>query len=406
MRNGRHIVVIGGGAAGFFAAINLSMRQPETRVTILEKTGKLLSKVSVSGGGRCNVTHHCFDTNELLKNYPRGAKELRQVFAQFAVQDTIDWFRQQGISLKTEADGRMFPRTDSSQTIIDCFLSLANQLNIQTLLHCGVEAIEKEGNGFRLRTNAGELRADAVICASGGHNKAEAYRYLTELGHHVHPPIPSLFTLNLPGETIQKELQGLSVPDAEVRIEGSKLSYRGPVLITHWGLSGPAVLKLSAFAAKDLHGADYRACISVNWIASLNNYEVFQELTELQSPRSKALPRNQPAFELPRRLWEYLCARAELDATRPWAETGKKQLRTLTDHINNSRFRMEGKTTFKEEFVTCGGVSLKEVDFKTMQSKVVPGLYFCGEVLDIDGITGGFNFQSAWSTAWICAANC
>lgn len=405
MKQQRHIVVIGAGAAGFFAAINLARREPGIKITILEKTGKLLSKVRVSGGGRCNVTHHCFDTNELLKNYPRGAKELRQVFAQFAVQDTIEWFRTQGVSLKTEADGRMFPRTDSSETIIDCFLSLTKQLNIDIRQHCGVDVIEKTNTGFRLRTGGGELQADAIICASGGHNKAEAYRYLTELGHSIQPLIPSLFTLNLPGETIQKELQGLSVPDAEVRIEGSKLSYRGPVLVTHWGLSGPAVLKLSAFAAKELHGADYKAGISVNWVASLNTDEILEELLSLQSQKPRALPRTQAAFELPRRLWEYLCGHAESGSPRSWAETGKKQVRLLAEQISNSRFRMEGKTTFKEEFVTCGGISLREVDFKTMQSKLVPGLYFCGEVLDIDGITGGFNFQSAWSTAWICAAN-
>lgn len=357
----------------------------------------------MSGGGRCNVTHQCFENSELVKNYPRGNKELRQVFSQFSVQHTIDWFKQQGIVLKTEEDGRMFPYSDSSQTIIDCFLTLAQKLNISIKTQCEVFTIQKNEGTFSLKTNTGTLLADALVCASGGHNKGGAYQLIKNLGHTIDEPIPSLFTFNLPNEPIKKELQGISVPLAHVKINNSKLNYSGPVLITHWGLSGPAVLKLSAFAAKDFFDLDYRSAIIVNWASPLNLNEIETELKRIQKEKNKALPYSNALFNLPKRLWEFLCFTSGINNTKPWAEISNKHLQQLAASIGNSRFTMEGKTTFKEEFVTCGGVSLKEVDFKTMQSKLVPGLFFCGEVLNIDGITGGFNFQNAWSTAWVCA---
>lgn len=352
------------------------------------------------------MTHHCFETSDLVKNYPRGNKELRQVFAQFSVQDTINWFKQQGVTLKTEADGRMFPYSDSSQTIIDCFLKLTQKLKIRIDTQCEVITIEKQKEQFVITTGQGEkIIAGAIICALGGHNKSEAYSPIKKLGHSITEPLPSLFTINLPNETIKKELQGISVQEAQVKIENSKLNYTGPVLVTHWGLSGPAVLKLSAFAAKEFFEVQYRAGILVNWVFPLKADEALAKIKQIQKDKHKALPFSNPQFELPRRLWEYLCIQAEIDNSKVWAEISNKQLNKLSEKLCNSRYAMEGKTTFKEEFVTCGGVNLKEVDFKTMQSKVVPGLYFCGEVLDIDGITGGFNFQSAWSTAWICADN-
>lgn len=351
------------------------------------------------------MTHHCFDNSALVKNYPRGNKELQQVFAKFSVQDTIDWFRQQGVILKAEADGRMFPYSDSSQTIIDCFMNLARQLGISIKTGCEVQAIRKHDNGFTLKTSEGEMNCQAVICALGGHNKSGAYQVIKNLGHTIDEPVPSLFTFNLPNEPIKKELQGVSVQNAEIKIASSKLHYSGPVLITHWGLSGPAVLKLSAFAAKDFFELNYYSDIFVNWAYPLQRAEVDAELKQLQSEKRRALPWSQAGFGLPKRLWEFLCRGAGIDNTKPWAELGNKQINKLAEQLCHNKFSMQGKTTFKEEFVTCGGVNLKEVDFKTMQSKLVPGLFFCGEVLNIDGITGGFNFQNAWSTAWICSRN-
>ena len=399
----RQVVIIGAGAAGFFSAINLARRDPEVQIRILEKTGKLLSKVKISGGGRCNVTHHCFNNRELVQYYPRGHKELLQVFSQFAVQDTIQWFRREGIELHTEADGRMFPVTNNSQTIIDCFLNLAAELSIHIHTHCDVTGIQKTETGLRLITSKGNYEAETIICATGGNHKPEFYRLFESLGHSIESPVPSLFTINLPNNSIRKVLQGLSVQQAEVKVKGTKLHYEGPVLITHWGLSGPAVLKLSAFAAKEFHQRQYRAEIIVNWAHPLSGTEIESGLKALQKQKPKASPYSHPQFAIPKRLWEYLCAQAGIPEDKPWAEISNKLIMALVMQIHQSTFAMEGKTTFKEEFVTCGGIQLKEVNFKTMESKLVPRLFFCGEVLNIDGITGGFNFQNAWSTAWICA---
>lgn len=413
------IVIIGGGASGFFAAINAAHNFPESKIIILEKSNKILSKVRVSGGGRCNVTNHCFEINELIKNYPRGEKELRQVFSQFSVQDTIDWFLKRGVNLKTEPDGRMFPESNSSETIINCFLTEAQKHNIDINLNeevleinsknvalSGVEASNvldfARTDTLEIKTSKQTYIANAVICSIGGHNQLKNYEFLKKCGHTIDELIPSLFTLNLPQSNI-KELMGLSVKNGTVKVIGTKHQYTGPVLITHWGLSGPAVLKLSAFAANDFFKLNYQAGISVNWTGTFNEEQLKEEMS-LQLGL-KALIVNTPLFEIPKRLWEYLVLRADIPLSKPWIELGKKQLNKLVQVLCNDTYDMHGKTTFKEEFVTSGGINLKEVNFKTMESKILPHLFFCGEVLNIDGITGGFNFQNAWSTAWITAKN-
>ncbi len=372
----------------------------------------------MSGGGRCNVTHHCFENNELIKNYPRGEKELRQVFSQFSVQDTIDWFLKRGVKLKVEPDGRMFPESNSSETIINCFLQEAQKYNIDINLNEEVLELNSDNvsssvvENFNLRFDSAQrdnvivktskqtYKADAVICSIGGHNQEKNYSFLKQCGHTIDELIPSLFTLNLPQSHI-KELMGLSVKSGTVKVIGTKHQYTGPVLITHWGLSGPAVLKLSAFAAYDFFKLNYQAGISVNWTGTLNE-EALKEDLSLQLG-SKALIVNTPLFEIPKRLWEYLVLRSDIPLSKPWIELGKKQMNKLAQVLCNDVYDMHGKTTFKDEFVTSGGINLKEVNFKTMESKKVPHLFFCGEVLNIDGITGGFNFQNAWSTAWIAA---
>lgn len=379
------------------------MLKPNYHITILEKSTKLLSKVKVSGGGRCNVTNHCLDNNELIKNYPRGYKELNQVFSKFNVQHTSDWFKKQGVVLKTEADDRMFPDTNSSQTIIDCFMHLSKKLNISIQINSEVLSIEPNKDKFNIITNLKNYSANAIICALGGHNKTKAYNIIKQLGHNIIEPIPSLFTFNLPNESIKNNLQGISVKNAQIKIVQNKLNYNGPVLITHWGLSGPAVLKLSAFAATDFYKQNYFSDIMVNWVYPLKPIDVELFIKQFQKNKHKALPFSQSMFDLPKRLWEFLCIKSDILNTKPWAEVNNKQINKLVQCLCNYLLKMEGKTTFKEEFVSCGGVSLKEINFKTMESKLVPNLFFCGEVLNIDGITGGFNFQSAWSTAWICA---
>ncbi len=429
----KNIVIIGGGASGFFAAINAAHNYPEAKITIIEKSNKVLSKVRVSGGGRCNVTHHCFDNVELVKNYPRGQKELQQVFAQFSVTDTIVWFEKRGVKLKVEPDGRMFPESNSSETIINCFLNECQKLNIDIKLSEEVLEInegpvldsartdnllfhsselssstlsfraESRNRTISIKTNKQSYTANAIICGIGGHHQLKNYEFIKQKTHSIDDLIPSLFTLNLPQSNI-KELMGLSVKHATVRVNGTKHQYTGPLLITHWGLSGPAVLKLSAFAAQDFYKLNYHAGIAVNWSGTLNENQILELINV--NLTSRALIVNSPLFDMPKRLWEYLVLKADLSITKPWVELGKKQAQKLAQLLSNDVYAMQGKTTFKEEFVTAGGVNLKEINFKTMESKLMPGLYFCGEVLNIDGITGGFNFQNAWSTAWVAAKNC
>ena len=403
MNNRKLIIVIGGGAAGFFSAINAAINFPDAKIIILEKSGKILSKVKISGGGRCNVTNYCFEIDELIKNYPRGEKELRQVFSQFSVKDTFDWFQKRGVKLKVEPDGRVFPQSNLSDTIIDCFLKETQTLGVSINLNEEVLSIEKNDNfSIRVKTNQQTYIANSVICSIGGHNQLKNYQFLIKCGHTIDPLIPSLFTLNLPHAPI-KSLMGLSIKKGIIKVIGTKKQYFGPILITHWGLSGPAVLKLSAFAAYDFFKLSYKADISVNWTGNNHEDDVKNQLVCYLN--SKSMMVNTPLFEIPKRLWEYLLLRAEIDITKPWIELGKKQLNKLTQILCNDVYQMDGKTTFKEEFVTAGGINLKEVNFKTMESKMLHHLFFCGEVLNIDGITGGFNFQNAWSTAWIAAKN-
>ncbi len=398
------IVVIGGGAAGFFAAINVKLLNPRYDIVILEKTGKLLSKVLISGGGRCNVTNNCTDVSLLVKNYPRGEKELRQVFSRFGVFDTIEWFKRQGVMLKTEPDNRMFPVSNSSETIINCFMALTSKLNISVKLKTEVTAIIHQKH-FLLKTTQGEITADKIIISAGGHSKAEAYSFIEKLGHTILKPIPSLFTINLPTDPIKKELQGVSVKQAKVSIPQTKYFYSGPVLITHWGLSGPAVLKLSAFAAGYFHAAGYKSVIHVNWAGDLKTHEAEEQLLLLKKNHGKQLVTTSTTFELPKRLWQYLMSKAGIREDISWANLPNQSIQRLAKLLTEDAFHMQGKTTFKEEFVTAGGVDLKEIDFKTMESKKIPGIYFCGEVINVDGITGGFNFQAAWSTAFLAASS-
>jgi len=398
----KKIIVIGGGAAGFFAAINCKLLHPTTEVTILEKTTKLLSKVLVSGGGRCNVTHSCLDNSQMVKNYPRGEKELQQVFSRFSVKDTIAWFKNQDIELHTESDGRMFPSTNKSETIANCFLNLTKQLKIKITTQCEVFKITP-GEKFEIKTSQGNFNCDAVICSAGGHHKIGAYQFISSLGHNIIEPIPSLFTINLPNESIKKELQGVSVKHAKVSIKGTKFSYQGPLLITHWGLSGPAVLKLSAFAASHFFTSNYTNTILINWAGEAKLNDITETLIEQKKNAPKSYILNTPLFDLPKRIWEFILHKAKINETLNWSNLSNVQLKKLAEQIYNDSYNMEGKTTFKEEFVTAGGVDLKEVNFKTMESKLVKNLFFCGEVLNIDGITGGFNFQAAWSTAYSCA---
>jgi predicted Rossmann fold flavoprotein len=402
LKKAKHIFIIGGGASGFFAGINAAIHFPNANITILEKSTKLLSKVKVSGGGRCNVTHACFENQELIKNYPRGQKELQQVFSQFSTNDTVNWFAQRGIKLNTEQDGRMFPESNSSESIIHCFLEEAKKYNID--IHISEEVLELKSNelAISITTNKHSYVADAVICCIGGHHQQNNYAFLKKMGHTIDELIPSLFTLNLPQSNI-KELMGLSVKNGTVKVIGTKHQYSGPILITHWGLSGPAVLKLSAFAAEDFFKLNYHSGISINWTNHLNE-EYIKEILAI-NVYAKALVINSSMFDIPKRLWEFLVLKSDIQVTKPWNELSKKQLNKLAQTLSHDVYNMQGKTTFKEEFVTAGGINLKEINFKTMESKIIPGVFICGEVLNIDGITGGFNFQNAWSTAWIASKN-
>lgn len=397
------VVIIGGGAAGIFAAINLKINNPNLTVVVLEKTGQLLAKVKVSGGGRCNVTHACFEPNELVKYYPRGNKELLGAFHQFQPGDTIAWFSERNIELKIEDDGRIFPVTDSSQTIIDCFLNELNQLNITVELQTKVEDIKKNENLFSITTNKETITCKKVIVTTGGFNKIENYQFLKALGHTIEPPLPSLFTFNLPKNEILN-LQGI-VSDVVIKIKDSKFVENGPLLITHWGFSGPAVLKLSAWAARFLAEKNYDFDVEINWLPTFTSEELNQKLSLLKADFSTKKISNGFHLDLPQKLKIYLIEKAEINPDLKWADVSKKQLQQLENALLKDGYNAKGKTTFKQEFVTCGGIKLNKVNFKTMESKIIPHLYFAGEVLNIDALTGGFNFQAAWTTAWIAAKN-
>jgi hypothetical protein len=403
---GINVIVIGGGAAGFFSAINAAEIHKNCKVTLLEKSSKVLSKVRVSGGGRCNVTHACFDNSLLVKNYPRGEKELRNAFSRFNTNDTIKWFEDRGVKLKTETDGRMFPTTDNSETIIQCLLQEAEKNKVNIKLNVDVQEIIKNEDGtFSLNAlGGGMFMCDKLIIATGGNPKDAAYEWLRKLGHTIVKPVPSLFTFNIPDNKIT-QLMGVSVPHARVKIAGTKLETEGPLMITHWGLSGPGILKASAWGARQLNELNYDFTAMVSWLPKFTEEKLKIEFdTQRDENAAKTIINNCP-FELPKRLWEFLVMKANISESTRWADLPKKNSNVLITSLLNDEYKVKGKTTFKEEFVTCGGIQLKEIDFMTMQSKVLPGLYFAGEVIDVDGVTGGFNFQNAWSTSWIAANN-
>lgn len=394
------VAIIGGGAAGFFAAISAKTHHPDAEVVLYERTAKLLAKVKVSGGGRCNVTHACFQPSQLLKFYPRGARQLRKAFGIFHTSHTVEWFESRGVKLKTETDGRMFPVTNDSQTIIDCLMREARKLGVIVRLQLPVNALKPLEKGFRLVHPSGTSFAHRVIIASGGSPKRSGLAWLEDLGHPVLDPVPSLFTFNMPRERV-KELMGVVAPAVSVHIQGSKLKSEGPLLITHWGMSGPAILKLSAFGARVLAEQNYQFKIQVNWLGNMRENELQESLKEWRQDHSKLKMGNKNPLEVPRRLWTFLLEKIDLSPDRVWGELGQKGCNRLINVLLNDEYSVAGKTTFKEEFVTCGGLSWEQVSPTTLQSKVHPGLYFAGEVLDVDGVTGGFNFQAAWTTGFI-----
>jgi len=396
------LVVAGGGAAGFFCAVTAARLNPQLKVILVEKTGKLLSKVKVSGGGRCNVTHACFSIPDMASNYPRGAQFVKKTFHQFFTTDTIQWFEERNVSLKTEEDGRMFPQSNSSQSVIDCLLQEANTYHVEIRLHHEIKNIEfvNRSNSFVLHfSNELKIQADFVCLACGGYPKSSMFGWITQSGHHIEEPVPSLFTFNMPGHSINA-LMGVAVPDAQVRIAGESLKERGPLLITHWGMSGPAILKLSAWGARMLKEKDYHFEIRVNWLGGRSEQSVRDEIlmTRESSGGKKIIQKN--SFGLPQRLWEWLLEQAGIKDMR-WADLPAVLQNKLIQLITNQSFAVEGKTTFKEEFVTAGGIRLPEVNHHTMESRIRPGLYFAGELLDVDAITGGFNFQHAWTSGFI-----
>jgi hypothetical protein len=412
----KQLVVIGGGAGGFFCAVNAARMNPDLQVTVLEKTSKILSKVKISGGGRCNVTHALFDIGEMSKRYPRGQNFVKKTFHQFFTTDTIQWFEQRGVKLKAEKDGRMFPVTDSSQSVIDCLLQEANLYGVEIRMNAEVRQLATgnqqsaignvaEGTGSMQWTihlaNGQRLQADFICLATGGYPKAAMFEWLKNLDHHFAEPVPSLFTFNLPKHPIT-ELMGVSVEKARVKIAGSKLVEEGPVLITHWGLSGPAILRLSAWGARQLAENNWQFTVHINWLPASNEQTVREEWQRLRrsQPTKKVMNMN---TQLPGRLWQFLLAQSGVSDETRFADLPAKAENALIKNLVDFVVEVKGKTTFKEEFVTAGGVNLSEVDANTMMSKKVPGLFFAGEVLDVDGITGGFNFQHAWTSGWIAA---
>lgn len=403
IKNSKQLIVIGGGAAGFFCAINAARMNSFLKVTIVEKTSKLLAKVKVSGGGRCNVTHACFEVSALVKKYPRGANFLKKTFYQFNTNHCIDWFKERGVTLKTEADGRMFSVTDSSQTIIDCLICEANKFGVKMMLASEVKKVIPKKDKFELQlSNTDTLTADYVCIACGGYPKSLMFGWLKDLNHTIQDPVPSLFTFNMPGSSII-ELMGISVEKVSVKIAGSKLAEEGPLLITHWGMSGPAILKLSAWGARELADKNYHFTLLVNWIPIYNEQTLRNEWNSIRSTHSAQKIINRNPFVLPNRLWMYLLVESGIKEELRWADLPSKEQNRLIKNLTAQEFEVKGKTTFKEEFVTCGGINLAEVDPNTMQSNIIPDLFFAGEILNVDGITGGFNFQHAWTSGWIAA---
>ncbi|MFN0216528.1 MAG: NAD(P)/FAD-dependent oxidoreductase [Saprospiraceae bacterium] len=397
-----NIAIVGGGAAGFFAAITCAEANPACRVTIFERGRSVLEKVRVSGGGRCNVTHACFDARELVKHYPRGSREFLGPFMQFGPEQTVAWFEQRGVRLKTESDGRMFPITDDSQTIVNCLTRAAQQAGVRVLTSTRVEKIERlsqaPGMAQSGQWKVGSEVFDKIMLATG--SSTTAWEWLRALGHQIVPPVPSLFTFNTK-DTRLRDLAGVSVPMASLCIPGTKLSADGPLLVTHWGLSGPAVLRISAWGARDLSKVGYKFPLEINFLPEKNLEGILHAFQKTKTEAAKKIVKANPLFGLPARLWQRMVAAAGLDTERRWGDLTKSELQALALQIGAAQFQITGKSTFKEEFVTAGGVSLKELNFKTFESRICPGLYLAGEVLDVDAITGGFNFQAAWTGGWL-----
>jgi predicted flavoprotein YhiN len=417
--SGPKVIVVGGGAAGFFAAITAA--EQGAAVTLIEKTSQFLSKVRISGGGRCNVTHACFEPREFTKRYPRGDKELIGPFHKFQASDTVAWFEARGVKLKTEADGRMFPITDSSQTIIDCLIHAARDAGVELRLNAGVESVKRTDQGFEVQLErrsparrvddlvppeaagleaGAPLICDRVLLATGGCRSVALGQMAVALGHTLEPPVPSLFTFQIEAPWL-RALAGVSVEQAEASVPSSGLCERGPLLVTHWGLSGPVILRLSAWGARELGDLNYQFPLQVNWLPQLNAEQLARELQSRRESQGAKLVVNAPIAPLTARLWEALVLAAGLSRESRWASLSKPQQQSLIQQLSRAEFQVAGKSLNKDEFVTCGGVRLSEVNFKTMESRVCPGLHFAGELLDIDGITGGFNFQAAWTTGWL-----
>jgi predicted Rossmann fold flavoprotein len=396
------LVVVGGGAAGFFAAIAAAEANPSARVLLLEKSAQYLGKVRISGGGRCNVTHSCFDPRELVEFYPRGGQELLGPFTRFACGDTMEWFEDRGIELKVESDGRVFPVSDNSETIVHCLESMADTAGVIRETQAGLKNLVRLDSGIwhvELESGA-SIDADRVLLAPGSSKKI--WDVLSGLGHRIVPPVPSLFTFNIRDPRLA-ELSGVSVSNVRVTVPVGGLETEGPLLITHWGLSGPAVLKMSAFGARWMADQDHRFTMYVNWLPQFEVEDLIEELNSLRKDVSHQRKRvlSNAMFGIPLRLWRSLGAFARLPESANWSDLSKPQLRKWAEVLTESAFTVVGKSTNKDEFVTAGGISLSEVSFTTMESRIAPGLYFAGEVLDIDALTGGFNFQAAWTTGWI-----
>ena len=393
------IAIIGGGAAGFFAAISAKTHHPNTEVILFEKTNKLLSKVKVSGGGRCNVTHNQLETSQMAKNYPRGEKFLKKAFSQFSVRDTISWFKERGVELKIEPDNRMFPVSNSSQTIIDTFLHEAQKIGVSIQKGLAMTDLEEMENGIQIQLSDDSFQNfDAVIVALGGQSTEKKFEIFQNLGHNIKIPVPSLFTFNISHPITQ--LMGTVSPNALVKIQGTKLQNSGPLLITHWGMSGPAILKLSSLAARELADRNYQFKIQVNWLGNPKEDEVRTTLNQFIEANGKKM-RNKNPFDIPNRLWMHFLEELKIEESGTWNSLDKKSKNRIINKVLNDEYQITKKTTFKEEFVICGGIALSDINPKTMESKVTSNLYFAGEFLDIDGVTGGFNFQAAWTTGFI-----
>lgn len=393
------VIVAGGGAAGFFTAINIAEAKPGVKVAILERGKEVLGKVRISGGGRCNVTHACFVPDDLVKYYPRGEKELKGPFNHFCSGDTIEWFAKHNVELKIEEDGRMFPVTDNSQTIVDCFIKAAKKSGVEVITGQGLQSIIKTTNAWEINTSGDKYVAAHLVMATGSNPKV--WEMLREMGHSIVPPVPSLFTFNIKDSRIQN-LMGVSAM-ALVKVKGLKLEASGPLLITHWGMSGPGILRLSAWGARELAAKNYQFTLLVNWLNETDTDDCLEQLKQLKQEQAKKQVGKKSPFDFPNRLWESFVAASGISADMRWADVNASQLQNLALQLTNAEFAVNGKSTFKEEFVTAGGVELKEVNFKTMESKIVPNLYFAGEILNIDAITGGFNFQNAWTGGFLAA---